>query len=509
MKKNITRRDFLKLASLLPLSITPPQITNSLSSQQNIIIIVFDALSASNISLYGYQRDTMPNLSRLAEKAIVYHNHYAGGNFTTPGTASLLTGTLPWTHRAFRPGSTVEESFTKKNIFSAFDDYYQITYSHNPWVYKFLYQFQNNIDELLPLNKFLLFDDDIIPNIFENDNDLATVSWVRTIKRKKEGFSYSLFLSYLYEQYQKFGEYKIRNIQTQYPRGVPAIHYSNYFLLEDAIDLISNILDKIQQPFLGYFHFWPPHEPYRTHKKFYGRFENDSFLSIEKPFSPFFQSRNQKDPFRIPKLRIAYDESILYADNEFGRLYDNLEKSGLIDNTWIILTSDHGELFERGIEAHFTPVLYQPLIRIPLVIFEPRRTNRTDIFTPTSAIDVLPTLLNVTGHNQVPFSEGVILPPFTPTKDIKDRNLYAIEAKHNDQFSPFTVATTTIIRGNYKLMYFFGYEIWGENSKHIELYDIENDPEELNDLYQSKIALSRDLLKEMEEKLVQVNKPYE
>ena len=68
-------------------------------SVQNIIIIVFDAFSAYHISLYGYQRETAPNISRLAERAIVYHNHYAGGNYTTPGTASLLTGAQPWPSR--------------------------------------------------------------------------------------------------------------------------------------------------------------------------------------------------------------------------------------------------------------------------------------------------------------------------------------------------------------------------------------------------------------------------
>jgi hypothetical protein len=52
---------------------------------------------------------------------VVYHNHYAGGNYTTPGTASLLTGTLPWKHRAFQPGGNVDEAYVEKNIFSAFE----------------------------------------------------------------------------------------------------------------------------------------------------------------------------------------------------------------------------------------------------------------------------------------------------------------------------------------------------------------------------------------------------
>jgi len=131
MKKQITRRDFLKLAGILPLGLAVPRFVHSLETQgkqQNVIVIVFDALSASNMSLYGYPRDTMPNLARLAERAIVYHNHYASGNFTTPGTASLLTGTLPWTHRAFDLYGLVNEPFVEKNFFTAFPNHYRLAH---------------------------------------------------------------------------------------------------------------------------------------------------------------------------------------------------------------------------------------------------------------------------------------------------------------------------------------------------------------------------------------------
>ena len=96
-KPALVRRDFLKLASLLPVSyFVSPLLRLTQGKTQvthpNIIILVFDAWSAQNISLYGYPRKTTPNLDRFAEKATVYHNHFTGGTFTVPGTASLLTG---------------------------------------------------------------------------------------------------------------------------------------------------------------------------------------------------------------------------------------------------------------------------------------------------------------------------------------------------------------------------------------------------------------------------------
>jgi arylsulfatase A-like enzyme len=71
----------------------------------NVIIILFDALCAFNLSAYGYPRQTSPNMERFASRATVYHNHHSAGNYTTPSTASLFTSTYPWTHRALNLNS--------------------------------------------------------------------------------------------------------------------------------------------------------------------------------------------------------------------------------------------------------------------------------------------------------------------------------------------------------------------------------------------------------------------
>jgi glucan phosphoethanolaminetransferase (alkaline phosphatase superfamily) len=100
----LTRREFLLSMATVPfLSLRLPQLVQAATapaaqdsaSQPNIIILLYDTLSAHHISLQGYERETTPNLARLAEGATIFHNHYAGGNFTSPGTASLLTGLYP------------------------------------------------------------------------------------------------------------------------------------------------------------------------------------------------------------------------------------------------------------------------------------------------------------------------------------------------------------------------------------------------------------------------------
>ena len=106
----IDRRTFLKLLPTVPFyKVAWPYVETAVhaartpaqsSDRPNILFLVFDTLSAQHMSLYGYNRETTPNIARFAEKSTVFHKHVAGGNFTSPGTSRLTTGTYAWTHRA-------------------------------------------------------------------------------------------------------------------------------------------------------------------------------------------------------------------------------------------------------------------------------------------------------------------------------------------------------------------------------------------------------------------------
>jgi arylsulfatase A-like enzyme len=447
----------------------------------------------------------MPNLGRLAERAVVYHNHYAGGNFTVPGTASLLTGTLPWTHRAFNHGGQVDETFVKRSLFNAFDNFYRLAYSHNPRANGILRQFKRALDELVPRSKLFLKDDSIVPTtLFENDDDIATVSWLRAMKSEDDGFSYSLYFSHLLYALEEHQDRKISELQAQFPTGLPRVFTDSYYMLEDAIEWFGNRIKEVPNPFVCYLHFMPPHAPYKTHRDFYGRFKQDGWVPEPKPLDLFFEI---DDINKVLARRKSYDEFILYADRELARFFDYLESSDLLDNTAVILTSDHGEMFERGISGHTTPVLYEPVIRIPLMIFEPGRKTRMDVHIPTSAVDVLPTMLHVAGQQPAAWTEGVVLPPYSSTYPGQDRSIYVLEAKKNGKYAPLRIATAALIRGWYKLMYSFGYEELGGEER-IELYDVRNDPEEMVNLYKTKNGTARELLYELKAKLAEVNEPY-
>jgi arylsulfatase A-like enzyme len=510
MTQQVSRRDFLKMTGLLPLSLASPRLMemlDALGSAQgdgrNVIVVVFDAFSAHNISLYGYGRETTPNLARLAKRAIVYHNHYAGSNFTTPGTASLLTGTLPWTHRAFQAKATVAAPFATRNLFGVFQDFYRIGYTHNGWANILLEQASAEFNELVPWKKLFLGSyDGFLHTLFGSDDDTASISWTRNINVKGEGYGYSLFLSHLYQALQDRRDPALKRL---FPRGIPSTgDVSSQFLLETAVDWIGERVSRIPRPFVGYFHLLPPHGPYNTSREFYNRFQGDGLAPLHKPDDVFTEGASFET---LLKRRTDYDEFILYVDREFGRFYDALDASGLLARTWVILTSDHGEMFERGISAHSTDALYEPVIRIPLLIFEPGRQVGMDIRTPTSAVDVLPTLAHLTGHAIPDWTEGMVLPPYATAGADAKRNVFVVRAAKTDPAAPLTRASTAIIQGRYKLLYFFGYPEHGIDEL-AKLYDIEADPEELVDLASSQPETAAALVAELKAKIEEVNRPY-
>jgi arylsulfatase A-like enzyme len=229
----------------------------------------------------------------------------------------------------------------------------------------------------------------------------------------------------------------------------------------------------------------------------------DEFL--QKPEHFFSQGQVKNAMSRDINL---YDNYILYVDAEFDRLISEMEATGALENTWVILTSDHGEMFERGIIGHTNPAIFAPLLHVPLFIFGPGVTQREDIFTPTSSLDLLPTLAQLAGRPIPDWAEGEVLPWFRTTPTNPDRSIYGINARHNDKFKRITHASISMLKGSYRLSAYLGYpELNGETR--YELYNLANDPHELEDVYAVKKQIASEMVSELNDKLEEANRPYQ
>lgn len=504
------RRTFLKsllMLSLLELRYALPVLGDIVQQEDadrpNVIFIVLDTFSARHASLYGYERETTPNLTRFADRATVYHRHYSTANFTAPGTASLLTGTYPWTHRALHINGIPLARFADDNLFALLADSGQerVAYTHNSLVTLLLDQLSDHIDHYVSPRDLSVFDDLLSDRLFTNDYETAFLGEKLILPKDRRIVSSSLFVSLLDTLRRERRIEQVRQeFADQFPRGIPrADQHTRYFLLEDAIDwLIEELTDDGGASSLLYAHLYPPHGPYNPRKEFVSAFIGDGLPSVQKPLNPVDRIGVAQD--LLDQNRQQYDSHVLYTDAEFGRLYDTLLDNGTLDNSYLIITSDHGQLFERGVHGHITPLLYEPLIHIPLLISAPGQTTRQDVHAPTSNVDLLPTLLHLADKSIPEWVEGVVLPPFA--EEVGDRPIFALEAKTNAKQGPLTNATICMIKGDHKIIRYFGYEVV-DNA--YELFDLSNDPEELDNLFDAEPDLAATLRAEIDAKVDAIN----
>jgi arylsulfatase A-like enzyme len=474
----LSRREFLKLAAITPaaLAFSRTILPSGLGTNSpNIIVLVFDAMSADNLSLYGYPRKTTPNLERLANRSNVYHSHYSAGSFTTSGTASLLTGLYPWTHRAIDEGGQVVPAFAEKNIFSLIGKSYdRAGFGQNVWAELLLGEFRLNLDVHLPPGAFSIRDQ-LGGELFKKDSPISYYAYDDFLYRL--GDSPKSVVFGLLDRFL-FG-YRLRSIPTDgYPssnRGaenyiyVPhSDNYKIYYNLEDVFRGLLLQVRKLEQPFLAYFHLWSPHAPYTPRQEFIELFKQDSFNPTKKPKHPL---GDQLSVETMNYARLLYDAYVANVDSEFGKFYNDLTASGILDRTYFVLTSDHGEMFERGIVGHENPLMYDPGLHIPLLISAPGQTVRNDVHSQTNSVDVLPTLLRFAGREVPAWTAGRLLPGFGGVED-DSRATFTLDAKLCSSLGKLSIASMVMRKNGYKLSYYLGYG----KTNWFELYDLQNDP---------------------------------
>lgn len=499
-----SRRDFLKIGSAVSGAWAVQQMVPTLpesSARPSILIFVFDALSARDMSLHGYHRKTTPNIERFAARATVYNQHYSAAHFTTPGVASLLTGLYPWTHRAINFSGLVARKRTGENLFRALGkQYHRMAYSQNLWANYILAQCRSDLETLLP------------PDSFSVASASVGGRLGRDIQESQRAFDEFLFENRTPPPSLLFGlmERILAHDRAagapagDYPLGLPhSPNWPIYFTLKDVFDGLIGVVQGLPASSVAYLHTWSPHEPYSPAKPFYRLFAN----GWNPPAKPEHKLGARIPQKSLDTRRQRYDEYVANVDFEFGRLLDMLEASGVLQNAYVIVTSDHGDLNERGTHGHSSPLMFDPVLQVPLIISAPGQTSRRDINLPTSSIDLLPTLAHLAGGAVPAWCEGQVLAGLGGPQD-PERSIYMMDAARNSAFRPLlNRAAFALRKGAYKLVCYRGFREYGRKDT-FELYDMLNDPDELNNRYSDGDPLSAELRAELLARLDSENEKF-
>jgi arylsulfatase A-like enzyme len=236
------------------------------------------------------------------------------------------------------------------------------------------------------------------------------------------------------------------------------------------------------RPVAAIVHLLPPHGPYSPPAPYLGRYTawwpgdppafNAGYLNrIVRPTSPAI------DPDYVRYVRDRYDENAAWADALVGNLVDRLRTSGHLEETLLVVASDHGEAFyEHGRFLH-TEQVYRESLHVPLLIRWPAGTGEwaARVRSPVSLVDLLPTIAEAAalpapwdrlqGSSLLSVARGVP----TPTRPSLASTLRATRHFHPARpLSRLRVGSTTLIRDEW--------------SDEVELYDLAEDPLQQRDL---------------------------
>ena len=213
-------------------------------------------------------------------------------------------------------------------------------------------------------------------------------------------------------------------------------------------------------------------------------------LPADKPFCAYLYSSDPHRPYR-PHEGIRYGSSIIdqydgeitYLDNHLGRLFDWLEQSGHINDTMVVVMSDHGESFgERQVYKHNSQV-YDEQMRVPMIFYVPGQAPRR-IKDYVSTIDLGATILNLVGLESAKETQGVSLLPLMRGETFTHPPIYGEHSIIEE--SPYFGADAAVQPETHKYMVVTqdGYKlIYNRNYYNFELYNLNDDPQELHNLF--------------------------
>ena len=245
-----------------------------------------------------------------------------------------------------------------------------------------------------------------------------------------------------------------------------------------------------RKPFFLWAHYMDVHEPYVPDQKYVDKVDNSIKLTKEEMFALFKEvilPRDTSDKGKVEILRKLYLAHVIQVDEFAKEFFGNLETLGLLADTIVIITTDHGDEFGDHKSLSHDGKMYSELINVPLIIYEPDRKKNKRIETIVSGVDVGPTIAYLFGLAKPGNFHGQSL---LPLEDYKSKGCFG-EAigKLAHKVKPTDRPAHFYQEGNLRITHRTEDDKW-------EMYDLSKDPKE-----QNNIITSSDKAEDMKNKL--------
>jgi arylsulfatase A-like enzyme len=445
----------LNLGAVAKRAVSVSRLPEAEGDAPNILLLILDTVRAQNVSVNGYSRETTPNLNQLAQQGVVFDRAIATAPWTLPSHVSIMTGRLP--------GETS--------------------------------------------TSFIVPYDGEFPTLAEVLKELGYETAAFVANR--------LYLGYetgINRGFQRYDDYSVSLSEFLVSSGLgrrvvhsPTVRrFAEYYDIpgrKRAGDVTEDFLRWFdrrsgEHPFFAFLNYNDAHEPYLPPSPFedeFGEpFERRNDRSLYEMRRVVRTDRTELSPEGIQAEVDAYDGAINYIDAQIGVLLERMRRDGTLENTVVIVASDHGEHFgEHGLHVHgnsvFLPVLHVPM----LMVHGDRIPAGTRVQRPVSIREIPVTALDLSGVDTGEQFPGTSLARYwtAPTDSSAVHIDSAIVSEYTDVTGDVTAKSLVMDRYHYfwgwGLVRFVhgetGEEVW-RDMRFEALYDLESDPEESRDL---------------------------
>ncbi len=444
------------------------------SSKPNILWICTDQHRFDAIGAFGNPRIRTPNIDRLAEEGVSFERAYTQCPICTPSRASFLTGRYPRTTRARQNGN---EYFPEDEVLVTkllADDGYSCGLIGKLHLSAAQGQMENRPDDGYEMFKWSQHPHDDWPGM--NDYQL----WL-----KAKGIEWN--------EHYRLADWK--DLFKPGEGGIAPEHHQTTWCAEEAIGFIERQKDR---PWLLSVNIFDPHPPYDPPAVYREKYSPDEMaapkwkegeLDNKPPLQKRDYLRGGQDGTgpcysalseRERKQAIAdYYAMVELIDDQVGRMLSALEETGQREDTIVVFMSDHGEMLgDHGLYwkgAYF----YEELVHIPLILSWPGKF-RSGLRSRALAelVDLAPTLMEAAGLSVPYYMQGKSLMPILLGEADADHHKSHVYSEYYNTLNGIhpDVYGTMYFDGRYKLVVYHGQELG-------ELYDLENDPEEFDNLW--------------------------
>jgi arylsulfatase A-like enzyme len=410
-----------------------PQVVGAVGERRpNVLLISLDTVRADHLSLYGYRRQTTPNLEAWARRwATVFETTVASAPWTLPSHVSMFSGVDAVHHGVNR---------------------------HGP------------IPLSLPL----------VPQRFRDAGYVTYATTAGVLLTPELGFA------------RGFDDFHVRGKMESLPEW-------NAELGMGVTDALRWLMSHCGERFFLFLHTFEAHSPYQPREPYFSNFGGDQkalnggqpvwmeaagFDADVRPLQSLFHPPAYADGVTYPKRALQpqdrelatalYDSGLAHIDRQLSRLFEYLESEGLLKNTIVVVTSDHGEsLYEHGLVGHSS--LYDHDLLVPLVISAPLDAARgRRVHDQVRSVDIAPTLVQLAGLAPLNAIDGSSLVPFLRGDAATPRDAWS--------YALSTTRGVSLRNGGRQLKLIAQDTIFGPFRGGLEAYDLRRDPGESHNL---------------------------